>query len=81
MTKNWLFITPAMLMAGAAFAQATMGDIDDDGDGMASFDELTAFYSALSEDVFAEADSDGDGLLDESELAAAQEAGLLVEDA
>ncbi|MEM8632816.1 MAG: hypothetical protein AAGF74_16415 [Pseudomonadota bacterium] len=61
------------LTTAAAFAQ----DIDTNGDGMVSYEELLASFPSLSEASFTTADADGDGMLNGEELAAAQEAGLI----
>ncbi|KAA9006700.1 EF-hand domain-containing protein [Histidinibacterium aquaticum] len=64
-----------MLTAMAVFAQ--MADVDTDGDGYASFDELVAVYADVTEEQFAELDTDGDGTLSEEEMTAAMDSGAL----
>lgn len=62
--------------ASAAFGQ--MAELDQNSDGMASFDEIVAAYPDVTEDQFAEMDTTGDGNLDEDEMTVAIEAGQLV---
>jgi hypothetical protein len=69
----------ASLCALPALAQ--MSDVDADGNGMASFDEVVAIYPSVAEEDFAAMDTNADGFLDEAEMTAAIEAGSLVEDA
>ncbi|WP_249139008.1 EF-hand domain-containing protein [Actibacterium sp. MT2.3-13A] len=71
-------LVAGLLMAGATFA-AEMSDIDTDGDGVASYDEMIVVYTDLTAEAFAEMDASGDAMLDADEMAAAIEAGLLVE--
>ena len=66
----------AALAAGPALAQA-ITDIDTDGDGTVSMEEMTAAYPDTTPDTFAEVDTNADGLVDESELQAAVDAGLI----
>lgn len=69
----------AALFAAPAFA--AVSDMDTDGDGLASYEEMMAVYTDLTEDVFAEIDTSDDDLVDEDELAAALEAGTIMEPA
>lgn len=69
----------AILFSVPAFAQ--MADLDTDGDGMASFDEVISVYNSVTEDTFGAMDTNGDGALDEAEMTAAVDAGTLVKDA
>ena len=74
--KTHILTLAAVVAATASFAQ--MADVDQDGDGMASFDEIVAAYPDVTEDQFAAMDTNGDGTLDEAEMTAAMEAGQLV---
>lgn len=74
--KTQILTLAAVVAASAAFAQ--MADVDQDGDGMATYDEIVAVYPDVTEDQFAEIDTNGDGTLDDAEMTAAIEAGLLV---
>lgn len=62
----------------AAPAFAALSQVDTDGDGLASFEELLVAYPGLEDTVFAEIDTDADGMLNEAELTAAIEAARLV---
>lgn len=68
----------AALIALPATA-AQFAEIDTDGDTRVAFEELTAVYSDITEDMFTEMDTDGDSFLSEEEMTAAVEAGLIVE--
>ena len=73
------------MMKRAALALATIlptalmaqDSLDDNADGMISFDEIQAVFPEIDSDTFMSADTDGDALLSADELAAAQEAGLI----
>ena len=69
-------LTTAAILALAvpAFAQSEM---DVDGDGNVSLEELQATYPELTEEQFTMMDTDEDGVLSEAELQAATDAGLL----
>ncbi|MEM6635242.1 MAG: hypothetical protein AAF667_05055 [Pseudomonadota bacterium] len=72
--KNVLALLPILTIAGtAAFA----ADLDADGDGMVTYEEILAAYPEVSEETFTTADADGDGMLSASEVAAAADAGLI----
>jgi Ca2+-binding EF-hand superfamily protein len=68
----------AALATSFAFSASAMtADIDTDGDGMASFAELQAFYPEVTEMLFQEIDTDSDGLVNDEEMAIAVELGNL----
>lgn len=58
----------------------TMGDVDTDGDGMASYEEVSSKFPNVSEDDFASMDSNGNGGLDGAEMATAMDQGALAID-
>lgn len=58
-------------------AAATIKEMDSNGDGMVTFDELLAVMPGISEDRFRLMDTDADGIIDADELANAREKGLL----
>lgn len=62
----------------AAPVSAAVSDIDTDGDGLASFDEMVVAHPEMTKETFDEVDTSGDGFVDEAEHAAAVEAGLLI---
>ena len=75
--KNAIFATlaaTALTLPQLAVAEA---QIDADGDGQLSVEELRAVYPEVSEDMFKALDTDADGQLNEEEFAAGQDAGLL----
>ena len=65
----------ALLVAAPAFAQ--MAEIDADGDGAITYEEMAAVAPGTTQEAFAALDTDVDGAVDEAELAAAVEAGLV----
>lgn len=67
--------TAAALAAPAAFAQMT--ELDADGDGLVSYEEMLAAVPTVTEETFSAIDTNGDGTLDADEYAAAEEAGTL----
>ncbi|ABF63714.1 Calcium-binding EF-hand [Ruegeria sp. TM1040] len=73
-------IATAIVMTAAApvTAQNFAVEVDADGNGTLSFEELRLAYPALTEEVFAQVDLDASGGADLEEVIAAQEAGLLV---
>ncbi|MEL7212221.1 MAG: EF-hand domain-containing protein [Pseudomonadota bacterium] len=64
----------ALALSTTAFANT---EIDTDGDGVMSMEELQAAYPTLSEDLFAAMDANGDGTIDADEFKAAQDAAVL----
>ena len=59
-----------------ALAQ-TAADLDTNGDGLLTIDEVQAAYPDMGADGFTAMDLNADGALDADEIAAAQEAGLM----
>jgi len=62
------------LMSGAALAAT---EIDADGDGVFSYDEMVAAFPEMTEETYIAVDANADGMVDTEELAAAQEVGLV----
>lgn len=64
---------------GALFlaTQAAQAEMDANGDGVFSYEEMLTVYPELSEDVYTSIDVNTDGAIDAAELAAATEAGVL----
>lgn len=60
----------------AATAQ-TAAELDTNGDGLLTIDEVQAAYPDMGTDAFTTMDLNADGALDAEEIAAAQEAGLM----
>jgi hypothetical protein len=68
----------AAMIAIPAFAMAqTMADIDANGDGVLTIDEVQVVFADVSTDGFSAMDLNADGALDADEVLSAQEAGLL----
>ena len=55
------------LVAFGAAAQEVEADIDTDGDGMYSLEELQTIHPELDDETFTLADDNGDGFLDATE--------------
>lgn len=75
MTKFKMIVTGLMMAPALAFAAGAEMDVN--GDGMLSVDEVQTAAPAVSTDMFMEMDVDGDGLLNADEVAAAEAAGTL----
>ena len=52
-------------------------DVDANGDGVLTIDEVQASFPEVTSDGFSAMDVNADGALDEAEVAAAQEAGVM----
>ena len=64
-----LILSPALALAAV--------EVDANGDGMITIDEMQAVYADTTPETFSEMDSNGDGALDDGEMQAAEEAGLI----
>jgi hypothetical protein len=64
-------------LANSAFAGSSAADIDKNGDGLMTPDEVQAVYPEISAEVFSQVDANQDGGIDEGEMLAGQEQGLL----
>ena len=67
-------VTGIALSATALSAQSEM---DTDGDGLLSYNELLAAYPAMTEENFTAIDTNSDGAVDADEMTVATDAGLL----
>ncbi len=67
-------ITPALAMGDSAV------EIDANGDGVLSMEEVQAVWSDVTAEEFAAMDTDADGVLNDSEIKAAEEAGMMKTD-
>lgn len=63
----------------ATTAGAMTADVDTDGDGFASMEELQVIYPDLTEELFQEIDTDGDGLINDEEMLIAVDAELIAD--
>jgi hypothetical protein len=75
MTKT-MTVSALLGMAMAATAWAA-GDVDANGDGVLTMDEVQAAYPNINAEAFTAMDVNADGTLDADEVAAAQQAGLM----
>ena len=65
----------AILVAAPAFAQ--IAEIDTDGEGLVTYEEMVAVRPDTTPEAFASIDTGADGAVDESGLTAALDAGLV----
>lgn len=61
----------------AASAVTAQSEIDADGDGLLSYNELLAAYPAMTEENFVAIDTNSDGAVDADEMKMATDSGLL----
>lgn len=77
MTKfSMLTLIATLSVPALAFAQGA-ADLDTNGDGVLTIDEVQASFPDVTSDAFTAMDLNADGALDADEIAAAQEAGLM----
>ncbi len=62
---------PALAMGGSAV------EVDTNGDGLMSLEEVQAVYPEVTAESFAALDANADGALDDAEMVAGQEAGVI----
>jgi len=67
----------ATIITGLTVASFAATEVDANGDGMLTLDEVNTAFPDIKADAFSAMDVNADGVLDTSEVAAAQEAGLL----
>lgn len=79
MTKQASIMATIGLMVGLptlALAQSA-AQLDTNGDGLLTIDEVQASFPDMGADTFTAMDLNADGALDAEEIAAGQEAGLM----
>ncbi len=74
MTKFIAIVLGLGFLANSAIAAT---EIDANGDGMMTIDEVQAVFPDVSTEAFAEVDTNDDGALDDAEMVAGQEQGLI----
>ncbi|MBU2982525.1 EF-hand domain-containing protein [Lentibacter algarum] len=67
-------MTPALAMGESAV------EVDANGDGLLTIEEVQAVYPSVTPESFAAMDANADGALDDAEIKAAEEAGMLTTD-
>ena len=72
-----LFLFTSLAALGMAQIALASTDMDADGDGMVTWEEVQTSHPGMTEDQFAALDVNGDGSLDSDEVKAAQDAGQL----
>lgn len=71
------YILTALIGAGLSAPAWAASNIDANGDGMMTLEEVQAVYPEITAETFAAMDADQSGALDEDEAAAAMDAGLM----
>ncbi|WP_380055474.1 hypothetical protein ACFE33_00500 [Falsihalocynthiibacter sp. SS001] len=71
--KTVLTTTAAILAFTAPVLAASVSELDANGDGMVTIDELKAVNPEVTAEEFAAMDTNGDGSLNDEELSAAEE--------
>lgn len=74
MTKFIAIVLGLGFLANSAIAAS---EVDANGDGLMTIDEVQAVFPDVTADAFAEADANDDGALDDAEMVAGQEQGLI----
>lgn len=77
MTKFATLTVLAALTFPALAVGQSATEMDANGDGVLTIDEVQATFPEITSDMFAAMDLNADGALDGNEVAAAQEAGLM----
>ncbi len=70
-------LATVLLIGGGATATSAQTDMDANGDGVYSIEEMQAVFPDLTEETFTTIDANADGVVDADELKAAQDAGML----
>ena len=78
MTK---FIALTLALGALANSAIAMSDgvveINANGDGLMTMDEVQAVYPEITAETFSQIDANGDGALDDAEMVSGQEQGLI----
>lgn len=77
MKKFTLQAVAVIALTVSATTLSAQSEIDTDGDGLLSYNELLAAYPAITEENFIALDTNADGAVDGDEMKAAIEAGTL----
>lgn len=75
MTGRIVTLSLAAIVAAGALAAAS--DVDANGDGLLTIDEVQAVMPDVTAETFTQMDLNADGALDAAEVQAAQDAGLM----
>ncbi|MBT8155424.1 EF-hand domain-containing protein [Epibacterium ulvae] len=79
MTRNFSYaLLASTLIAAPAFADSIPVEMDVDGNGSLSLEEMQVAFPTITPETFGLIDVNGDGEADESEVTAAVDAGYLV---
>ena len=77
MTRMTKTLALSMFLAPGVALAMTAAEVDANGDGMLTVDEVQAVFPDVTAEEFSAMDLNADGGLDDGEVQAAQEAGLL----
>ena len=72
-----IVIQTVTVIALSATALSAQSEMDTDGDGLLSYNELLAAYPEMTEENFTAIDTNSDGAVDADEMTVATDAGLL----
>ena len=78
MTKFIVILIGLGVLANAAIAMGERAvEVDANGDGVMTVDEVQAVYPDITAETFAEVDTNNDGVLDDAEMIIGVENGLV----
>lgn len=77
MTKLTTLTLAAIVAVPSLVLAQSASELDTNGDGVLTIDEVQASFPEVTSDAFTAMDLNADGALDVEEIAAAQEAGLM----
>ncbi|MEO3414809.1 EF-hand domain-containing protein [Roseovarius sp. CAU 1744] len=78
MTKFIVILIGLGVLANAAIAMGERAiEVDANGDGVMTVDEVQAVYPDITAEIFAEVDTNNDGVLDDAEMISGIENGLV----
>ena len=77
MTRMTKILGLTMFLAPGVALAMTTAEVDANGDGMLTVDEVQAVFPDVTAEEFSAMDLNADGGLDDAEIQAAQEAGLM----
>ncbi len=78
MTKFVAILIGLGALANSAIAMGERAvEVDANGDGLMTVDEVQAVYPDITAEIFAEVDTNNDGVLDDAEMVSGQEKGLV----
>lgn len=71
------FVLTGLIALGLSSASFAATQVDANGDGLLTLDEVQAVFPEITADSFSAMDTNSDGALDDTEVVAAQDAGVM----